>query len=117
MNAGHDKLALLDKIRSARSRQQRYEAHLQLLEWELEAFRRSGLVTVQLWKSATDKACERCDSRNGSIVSVNTQAAELLDPQCPRLAFGMCSLSMSAWIKRPDGTGYCDRQPKTQPRH
>lgn len=55
--------------------------------------------------------CDACLRMNGVIVPTTANATDVVPSDCARLGQGRatCSLYVSGWIKRPDGTGYVDR--------
>lgn len=55
--------------------------------------------------------CDACLRMNGVILSTTASATDVVPQDCKHLSEGRatCSLYLSGWIKRPDGTGYVDR--------
>ncbi len=112
------KMAVMGLYRAAATPTEALAAHLALGMLGL-AQARSIALTAQLVCDPPDprRPCDICERMRGAVVRTDSTADVAAPLACPRLLEPvgrlrrLCGLSVSAWIKRPDGSSYLDRRP------
>jgi len=103
-----DRDAVLGMMRIASNDEERERWHLLLVEIDLAKLARQGIRSAQLSAGmARDRLCPTCRKLDQSVISVNAGARAVIPLKCTCSSKGL--LTVSGWIKRPDGSGYMDR--------
>lgn len=93
-----------------KSKEVRRSFNLLKVEEDLEKFARQGFVKAQIHGGDVER-CDACKRQIGKIVTVCGGAQQVVPVDCKRLNEGgpICSLMVTAAIRRPDGTTWFDR--------
>ncbi|OJX35040.1 hypothetical protein SAMN04489707_1001175 [Paenacidovorax caeni] len=102
-----DRNAVLRMIANSQDPEELERWWLLLIEIDLAKLARQGVRTVQLTAGkARDRLCPVCRALDQSIIGVGAGARAVMPENCTCSTKGL--LSVSGWIKQPNGSGYVD---------
>lgn len=99
-----DRDAVIEMMRSSDG-EDRERWKFLLIELDLAKLASRGIQSAQLSAgTAKDRLCPVCQALDQTVISVHAGARAVMPEECTCRDKGL--LYASAWIKRPDGTGY-----------
>lgn len=110
-----DRNAILYMCRFCLDTDEHEHWRLLLIELDLAQLASKGIRRAQLSAHSGTTICPVCKALDQHIIDVHDGARAVIPAACSCNPKG--SLSVHAWIKRPDGTGYVDWEAVDEPRY